>query len=485
VQITFTKMPCRIFFLILIYFCLYEQSTAQKMYLADKEDINLRYDDFSVVGKMNQKIVTYRRRNNLPELIIYNAQMIKEMAIPASFIPENHIQLYFTCDGQSVLVFYQLRENKQDQLFVASLDPNTYKWDTPMMIHSHSTIGRERITYQKISSEKRNYHLLYISYRDEGYQVVKAVVVAHHTLQYTTFEYKLSAKELTISDLGAISNQGHAMLLAHDYPSNRGTFDMVQCIYLTKDAQIKEEKVDIEKHIVSEIKLKVDESTNTLYIAGIFAEGRYNQPKGLFFIQTGIEPGKEKSSHFLPMAIQGTNQDNSIREIKIRHLYVKKDGGIELVAEKYSQNIRNIQSVSPMVTMGMFSTLPDNSRQVQEFYYDEIFVFNIRRDGSLDWSQIILKEQMSNDDNGIFSSFGVMQHRLGRAYIFNELQTKSDRLMAGFLSYKGEFTMKELQTNESIDDWSLMPRSALQISASEIIMPCLSKNHLSFLKIAF
>ena len=54
-----------------------------------------------------------------------------------------------------------------------------------------------------------------------------------------------------------------------------------------------------------------------------------------------------------------------------------------------------------------------------------------------------------------------------------------------YITSKCEMTMKEIQTYEDMDSWNLMPRSAVQISNSEIVMPCLLKNHLSFLKIIF
>jgi hypothetical protein len=52
--------------------------------------------------------------------------------------------------------------------------------------------------------------------------------------------------------------------------------------------------------------------------------------------------------------------------------------------------------------------MPESTRSVNEFYYDEIAVFNLKLDGTLLWNQIILKEQMTTEDAGIYSSFGLM-----------------------------------------------------------------------------
>jgi 5-enolpyruvylshikimate-3-phosphate synthase len=112
-------------------------------------------------------------------------------------------------------------------------------------------------------------------------------------------------------------------------------------------------------------------------------------------------------------------------------------------------------------------------------------IFSLKPDGSLAWSQTVLKDQTTTDDNGIFSSFGVLQHRLGNAYLFSDMSSKQFRLLAAYISANGQLTVKELQSNDEVDAYNLMPRSAVQISTSEIVMPCVSKNYLCFLKISY
>jgi drug/metabolite transporter (DMT)-like permease len=86
---------------------------------------------------------------------------------------------------------------------------------------------------------------------------------------------------------------------------------------------------------------------------------------------------------------------------------------------------------------------------------------------------------------GIFSSFGVMEHPKGKAYIFNDLNTSNTRFIASYVSAQGLITLKEFQTTEEMNTWDIMPRSAVQISSTEIVMPCVTKSYLCFLKIVF
>jgi hypothetical protein len=154
-----------------------------------------------------------------------------------------------------------------------------------------------------------------------------------------------------------------------------------------------------------------------------------------------------------------------------------------LIAEKYSQIIRTISS-GPALTLGM-NTMQETSRTIQEFNYDEVIIFNLKTDGTLDWSQTLLKDQQTQDDGGIYSSFGLLENKLGKVYIFNDMNTKNSRLMACYANSKGVLAMKEMQTTKEIDDWNVMPRSTKQISANEIMLPCVSKNYLCFLLIGY
>lgn len=93
-----------------------------------------------------------------------------------------------------------------------------------------------------------------------------------------------------------------------------------------------------------------------------------------------------------------------------------------MIAEKYSQIIRTISS-GPALYFRM-NTMQETTRTVQEFNYDEVIIFNLKTDGTLDWSQALLKDQQTQDDGGIYSSFGLLENKLGKVYIFNDMNSK-------------------------------------------------------------
>lgn len=473
--------------ILLIAFCCVISlvTEAQKLFLSEKEEFNIRVDDFAVVGKYKDNIVTYKKKNARAELIFYSAKMVKEKTLALDFLPDNFSNIHFVCNSQNLLVFYEAKESKKQNLYGSKLLAD-HNWQAPILLNAKPTsFMKDYNPYNFSVSENKQKILFYTSYYLSGDNTIQAIIVDDALQIQKEYNQIFSDKEYYISDKSAISNAGRPYLIATDKPNNRGNVEEVKILSASSfSKELFVFPVLLDKHLLSEWQIAVDNKNQNIYLASFFADGKYSNPRGIYFSIFDEQKQAFTTSHFVPVALQISKSNSDLKDIKVRHLYVKNDGGIELVAEKYYQNIRTISSINPIVSSS-FSMGPDNSRSVTEYYYDEVYIFNFKIEGALSWSQTILKEQLSTDDGGIFSSFIPLLYPLGNAYIFNDLSSKNTRLLACYVSSLGEMNMKEIQTNEQIDEWNLMPRSAKQISKSEMIIPCVVKNAVCFLKLNF
>ena len=336
-----------------------------------------------------------------------------------------------------------------------------------------------------VSSENKQHHMLYSSGIHEGSLLVRSVLMdANLNLSGKTNQLVTNEKGWMISSQAVVSNEGGRMLILSAKPSSKGSTDEVKLLMSPKDnTEFGIYPVALNKHSVQELQLNIDNANHLFYLGGFYADGKYNSPKGLFF--TTFDPTLKANtiSHFTSVSSQLASA-NDLRDYRIRYMGIKSDGGVEFATEKYFQNVRTITSMNPTLSMG-FMTVPDQTRVVNEFFYDEVVVFNLKPDGVLGWSQTLLKQQQSSDDAGIYSSFGMLKHKSGNAYLFADINTKQPRLLMGYVANNSDLMIRELQTNEEMNEWNWMPRSAEQISKSEIIVPCLLKNYLCFLKISY
>lgn len=461
----------------------------QKVIVSEPEDINMRVDDFAVIGPINEYLAVYRKYNGKAEVILYSPFMRKFKTISLTSISANFSRIYFASNGESIAIFYQQREQKNEQLYALTIGKD-YIINPPVLLTSIPTQSSvDNIYFERESSADHSIHFLYTSYMQGGARVVKSVTLTQQLQILSTTEQAFADKDNYIAETAAIGNSGNAYLLMSDKPSSKGLSEQLKLLQCSPGSNVWIPlKIELGKHAVGELKLAMNNPSHTLYVAGYYGESRYTNATGVFHLTYSEENNIMVSTIFSPLTLtmnSGTGK-NDLRDIKLRHVSLRKDGGIEFVGERFTHQMRTISSMAPVMMMNNgFMPVQDNVRSVHEYVYDEILIISLKEDGLPDWQQRVLKEQISNDDGGIYASFGVLEHSLGKAYFFNDNSNRRTRLKVAYINGDSEMSIKEIQLGEDISRWNLMPRSAKQVSSTEIIVPCVSKNYLCFLKISY
>ncbi len=458
---------------------------AQKFLLSEKEEFNIRRDDFGVIGQFDKYIAVYRRHDEHSEIILYNKLFQKEKVVPLGFIEENLNEVSFSTDGREICIFFQLKEQKLLTLSASKLTQDLNLSSPKILMSIPINQFRLQQGYRIVHSENKSKHLVYADIRTETSLALQASVLDNEFNEINHIDQLFDQPELYISDMAEISNEGTSFLLFSEKLTPRRMMDHAQLYACNLGAhEFSKYTINLEGKFLSDAQLLYDNSNQLLYLFGYFADGKYNAPRGIFISRYNKNETISTNNHFVPITLQVSNGRSDLQNMKIRYTSLKKNGGLEMATENFYQQVRSISSYNPSMN-NAFMSMPETSRTVNEFNYEEIAIFNFKLDGSLAWSQTILKDQQTTDDNGIFSSFGVMEHPKGKAYIFNDLNTSNTRFMASYVSAQGLVTLKEFQSTEEMNTWDIMPRSAVQISSTEIVMPCVTKSYLCFLKIDF
>jgi hypothetical protein len=456
---------------------------AQKTVLSDKTEINFRNDDFAVIGKYKNLNAVYINANQKAEVVLYNSNMEFEKRIELPFIKKASANIHFVSSKNGLLVFFEQKVAKKINLFASKLQDDNMFSPPISLVETTTAFFKERTEFQFAHSEDKQKHLIYNYTETDNQWVLQAVVVNNELAIETNISQNISQDNFYFLNEQAISNNGTIYITSGNRISNKGSVEELNVLMATQNQRVFAiVKTTLNNHAISDLQLIIDNKNQLLYISGFFSDNKFSLPKGVFYLT--VDDNQNKSiAHFTALALQLQNGISDMRNLRMRAISLKKEGGVELIAEKYSQIIRTISS-GPALTLGM-NTMQETTRTVQEFNYDEVIIFNLKTDGTLDWSQALLKDQQTQDDGGIYSSFSLLENKLGKVYIFNDMNSKNSRLMACYASSKGVLSMKEMQTTKEIDDWKVMPRSAKQISANEIMLPCVSKNHLCFLLIGY
>ncbi len=107
----------------------------------------------------------------------------------------------------------------------------------------------------------------------------------------------------------------------------------------------------------------------------------------------------------------------------------------------------------------------------------------IDKDGQLVWSNVLHKNQF-DDETDNFLSYQIMNAGGEIHFLFNELERRNQ--LISDQSITGDGILKRNPTLKSLDKgYQFMPRFAKQVSAKQVIVPCILRNYVCFAKIDY
>lgn len=245
--------------------------------------------------------------------------------------------------------------------------------------------------------------------------------------------------------------------------------------------------MNFDRNIFGQVKFDFDNVNKQLVAAGLFTDENKKQSKGYFFKAFNITENvltKDynftfNNEQYLQIAGKETNQSlNGLSTFEITDLILRFDGGVNIIAESRFNNVENMQVPSFVPAAG------PTFRTVTVTYCNDIMLLSITPDGKQDWFKVLRKRQVSEDDDGFFSSYALHTRGESLHFIYNDdIQQK-----ANVVSYKAE-TNGEIKRavilNASEQEMLCVPRLGKQISSNEIIIPAFRKNTLRLIKLSY
>lgn len=474
--------------LIGILFCNVQAILGQEIKISQKEEFNFYRDQVIVLGKYKGQTVVYKNHASIGELLFYDSAMQKTQVSTLAFLPEKASNIRFGCSEQDILICYQLNDKKMQAIYINKLR-NDLTWQEPTEICTNwkkESNAKNNATIH--FSEDQRSVLVSTSYMDDGILYLLANTYDSQLQARSTIQQAYTDKNYLRLYSATLTNEGAIALLATDQTvKSKANKEEVYLLYASVGSTLLDSiRLSIGNYSVQDICLLQHHEQQQIYIAAFFADGKYSSAVGLYYCVFSEEQKKIVATHYTPLALQSVGTKNDLRNLTLKQISVSKQGHIECITEKSSHYSRTLSSLQPMVGSSiLFNNLQDNARIVQEYVFEEIVLFNIKADGTLAWSQTILKDQTTQDDEGVYSSYVCLQYPNGKVYFFNDLSGRAWRLLGAYVSSAGELSVKELQTYDAMRNWNVLVSQGKQISGKEMLVPCITKNYLCFLKISY
>jgi hypothetical protein len=421
----------------------------------------------------------------------YDNAMQRKATVVLDFFPQKTYRIRFINYSDKIIALYQSVEGNKVTQNAALMDARGRLIKNPVVLESDNlglfSNNVDRFSYA-VSENKK--HIVIYAVAERKNELDAKLIWVDDSLvvkQKHTAEFK-GANKVSSGD-ALVNNDGVFYMSAFTPIGAKSFADQVWLLALNRgEKKFASYEVPLDmKYAGSSMQMKLDNVKNRIYLAGFFAEKKNGAYTGLmhnyFDVQTNTF-GAGKSITFdeqMRMGVRGSNNKNAFNDFVARDIIVRNDGGFVLTAENYYVSYRSNYPIG----YGYYAMYyPTMASSINEYHYGDLMVYSFDADGNPEWGSFIRKDQYSQEDFGMFSSYLMINSGGMLGYLYNDFNTSNSRIQLASVDAEGKVETRFMQGGRNDDpDW--LPRSGKQVSSREIIIPCLRKRQICFAKVVF
>ncbi|HTO14576.1 MAG TPA: hypothetical protein VLZ83_02345 [Edaphocola sp.] len=486
----------RISFLILslILFVTKIEVSAQQMYFSKAQEFRSGKDFFEIGGWVENQLMIFYTSKGKSYMDLYDSAMNRKAIVTLNFIPESAKKVELLHSKNGVKLLYSVQLNSKESFFIASLDKDAKLIGRPKNIENvkQNYFGNTKLSYSTLHSfNNKSFGVFGYRIKDNNFEY--ELLVLNDSLDYiVSTQNKVPVKNyLDISQM-ILKDDGRLVCLLTDVSSNKNNEVAEAMIYeisptTKKNVETKAFPIDFGDVFVENLFLKEDfEQGNKVHFAGL-NKNKKGVINGVFIGVVALSaPSNEKIMGTLtPFAdsiiqmISSFNLNNTI----VKDVIVKNDGGLLILTESMAKLSRSSYSNSNNFGWGYYGGISSSNRYTEYLYKDAI-LFDLDSQRNLNWISVVDKLQRTLDDNGIYSSFGLLNSGSFLSFVFNEFQNKGIKVKNTIVLGDGRQEERTINSQAKIDGkW--LPRFGEQTGLYELMIPIVGSKKLQFVKLNY
>ena len=498
--------------LLLLLFILPVTVLSQTITFSDYERDEGTDMNFEIIGKMNGNFLVYKNIRWKHKLCIYDNDMKIKESVNLDFFPEKTLNVDFVIYPDHFFMVYQFEKKNIVHCMGLKMDGYGKKIGEPVELDTtkipffddnkiYSTIyseDKKKIMVFKIQKKYENLHMVTLLF-DDQLQLIKK------TRQAIAFDERRDNYREFLLD-----NEGNFVFTKDRTPANR---DYSNTLHLVTKAPLEDtftyRAIDLGKKYIDDVKLKIDNLNKRYLLNSFYYNKNRGSVEGLFTYSWDKINERQYISNFIEFddsLREEARKDGSLHiafdDFFIRHVIVKKDGGFLLAAEDYSSQGRgnntnpwnrwdylsNPYSLSSSSYYyynpyyGYYRPFSNFNNQSTRYFYENIYVVSIDKNGKREWNKIIHKTQY-DDDNDNFLSYATVNSGDEIHFLFNadnKNQIISDQSITSDGTSKRNPTLRSQERG-----YQFMTKLSKQVGARLLLVPCLYRGYICFAKVEF
>ncbi len=479
----------RIIVSLCLLFLLFD-SKAQEVVYSRYDHFNYQTDAYTVVGMTGGYLFTYLRNTDAAQLDAYDDSMKKVATIILDFLPSRIYNIRFVTYPDKILVLYQGLESNKVVQYAALLDKFGMLQGKPLELGQTKTglFGATKTYYLSAVSDDKKHILIYTvknknrSIEFEGIWLDDNAAVVKQS--NATFKPGNMPQHGEIN----VANDGTIYMAAFTPVGSQDYADQYWLLKLKPGSETFEAKeLNLGEQYAAGGYTKIDNVNNKVYFGGFYSDNKNGNFDGIIYAAYDIAKDAFVTERYLPFdaelseATRSRRKRNAFDNFIVRQLIVKNDGGFVLVSEIQYITTRN--TFTPGFGYYSFYS-PYMNSTVREYHYKDIMALAYDKNGKREWSTFIPKNQFSQEDEGVFSSYALLNTGGTLAFLFNDFNSRHSRIQLATVTANGQSEINSLMTDlNDYSDW--LPRYAKQVAGRVLIVPCFKKKQICYAKVTF
>lgn len=475
----------------LILLCLFLSLTTVAQIVSVSDELIVRNDlSYQVLGTMDEHTLLFRDRTPKFEVQAFNEKLRATWKKEILLDKRRPKIIDIVADKESFCVFY-LFKRKSETLLKA------HKYDAKAnLIDSVVVKNFENVFYspdlETLASPSKSKIVFYEVKEREDVAMLSFDIKRMKVLWEHEYINDVSRANKHLREI-LTTNKGDFFLIYErdNKPSKLATHRFE--IQHNNGLGINQIEIPMPEFLHYDVLFEYDNLNNRLVAGGLYTDNNTSFANGYFYLNYSPDgdsvPIKEFhlfTDEFIYNVMEkgeksrNKSKNKGIDESDIREIVLRRDGGIILVGEQNRHLDRGYGSARNRSNVNRNF----GNRYTTDYYYEDLFVISLNPDGSTHWADVLYKNQFSQDDDAIFSSYFLLKTPMALRFLFNDEIQYENTVSEYVLKGDGTYTRNSVMNTQN-QRLRLRFKDATQLAKNEIIVPSETRNRLKLVRIVY
>lgn len=484
-----------------------QQITFSEPYRDDSQTMN-----FDILGKVNGNTAIFKNVRWRYAVNFFNDSMRQVKQAELDYLPGKTFNVDCVAYSDYIWLIYQYQKKGILYCMAQKLDGQGEKVNDPIELDTThiGSLADNKIYATLFSDDKKRIIVFKMQRKDEQANFLIKLYDKQLLLQkQSRLSIPYEDRRNFLGDFFA-DNDGNFVFTDIQRKNNRENASQLSLVIKSPNEDtFKIRTIPFDSAYADEVMLKIDNLNKRYVVSTLYYTERSGNVEGLFNYIYDAAADSTYGSAFIEfneelrsVAKSSGRNKAAFDDFFLKNIVLKRDGSFIITAEEQTSQASGMNSFrrydfmygSPFFSpydyymytpsyYGLYRPFNSFTNQSIRYYNDNILVLSISKNGLPEWTNIIHKQQVS-DENDNYLSFSLFNTSGEIHFLFNDILKRDKLLSDNIVSPDGRVKRNPtLRTYEK--GFEFMPKFAKQTGARQIIVPCTYRGQICFAKIDF